>query len=262
MSDLTAAPPRHRVGVDPRIRRRQVEIRRAEGRRRLLVVLGVLAALALAGVAWAVTRSPLLDVDRVTVLGADRSGAAAVRSAAAVGRHQPMVDVDRAGAARRVEALPWVLRAEVRRSWPATVRIRVTERTARAVTSAVGGGWALVDPAGRVLDRVPAAPPGLPLVEGVPQAGAPGSTVPPATADPLRVAVSLPPGLAPRVASVAAGARGVELHLRPTGVVVLGAADAVGAKLGAALTVLGAVDGRTVATLDVRIPQTPVLTRR
>ncbi|MFN2506990.1 MAG: hypothetical protein ABR540_22720, partial [Acidimicrobiales bacterium] len=70
----------------------------------------------------------------------------------------------------------------------------------------------------------------------------------------------LGPQLGPRTASVAAVDGGVELRLRPGGVVALGPPEGLEAKLAAVRTVLGSVDPRTVATLDVRLPSAPVLT--
>lgn len=255
-------PPGPLLAVDPRIRRRRVEIRRAQGRRRLHVLVATLVVVSVAAVAWAVTRSSLLDVDRVRVTGADHTGAATVRDASLIRRGQALTDVDPARSAGIVEALPWVLRAEVTRHWPATVSIHVVERVAMVVTRDDAGSWAQVDASGRVLERAATPPPGLAVLDGVPPAGAPGSRLAAPATDPLLVATALPPALAPRVASVALTPTGVELRLEPQGVVVLGPAEEVEAKLGAALTVLGAVDGRSVGTLDVRIPATPVLTRR
>ena len=255
-------PPRPHVGMDPRLRQRWVETRRREGRRRLRIVAGVLAVGMLVGGSWGVTRSPLLDIDRVVVEGATRSGARVVAETSAVRPGQPLLDLDRGTAARRVGALPWVLRAEVDRDWPGTVRIRVTERVPVAVTRANGGAWALLDRSAKVLALVPTAPPGLAVVEGLPEAGGPGARLGAKAAEALGVVTALPPALTPRVAAVAVGDGGISLRLAPHGEVRLGPAEAMEEKLQAALTVLGVVDGRTVATLDVRIPTAPVLTRR
>jgi cell division protein FtsQ len=254
--------PRPDIWMDPRLRQRWVETRRRQGRRRLRVLVGVVSAGVLGGASWGATRSPFLDVERVVVEGATQSGARAVENASAVRRSQALLDVDAKGAARRVTALPWVLRAEVRRDWPGTVRIRVTERVPVAVTRANGGTWALLDQSARVLALVPTAPPGLAVVDGLPEAGAPGSRFGARAVEALGVVSTLPPALAPRVAAVAVGDEGISLRLAPQGEVRLGAAEAMEEKLRAALTVLGVVDGRTVATLDVRIPAAPVLTRR
>ena len=256
------APPRPGVLVDPRIRQRRVEVRRTEGRHRLRVLLALLGATALLAAAWGVTRLPLLDVDRVVVDGGARTGVTAVRVASGLERGRPMVDVDEQASVRGVAELPWVLSATARREWPSTVRIHVTERTLVAVTSDDAGGWAAVDVAGRVLERSAAAPADVPVLEGTPAAGAPGTRLAPGAGGALLVASALWPHLGPRVAAVVAVDGGVELRLRPGGVVTLGLPDALEAKLVAVTTVLSSVDPRTVASLDVRLPSSPVLTRR
>ena len=264
-SRVSGAPeplPRPDLWVDPRLRQRWVETRRQEGRRRLRIVLGVAAVGVLAGGSWGATRSPVLDVDRVVVDGAGQSGARLVAEKSAVRRGQPLLDLDRGAAARRVGALPWVLRAEVQRDWPGTVRIRVTERVPVGVTREDSVSWALLDRSARVVAVVPSAPPGLAVVDGFSEAGATGTRLGPAVAEVLGVVTAMPPALLPRVAAVAVGDEGISLRLAPQGEVRLGPPEAVEHKLRAALTVLGVVDGRTVATLDVRIPAAPVLTRR
>ena len=256
-----AGTPRRGVPVDPRIRRRQIDVRRADGRRRLCVLSAAFCAVVLFGVGWGSTRTPLFDVDRIVIEGARNTSEAEVRFAAGINPGQAMTGVDGSGAARRLAGLTWVLRADVRREWPGTVRIRLVERIATVATRDAAGGWALVDRAGRVLDRATAPPPGMAMVDGVPPAGTPGTQMAPEAADALETASQLPPGLAPRVALVVAGPRGVELRLHPQGIVVIGAAQGAADKLRAAHAVLATVDGRTVSTLDVRVPTTPVLTR-
>lgn len=261
MTQVTHPGPRPvYVPVHPRIRRRQIEVRRAEGRRRLrvLVVGASLSAVAVAG-AGAV-RSPLLDVDRVVVQGGTHLEPVDIARAAGVPLGQPMIEVDTANAARSVAALAWVADVEVRRDWPGTVRIRVTERVPIAVSSVDSGGWALIDRLGTVLDHAVEPPPGLVVLEGVGGLAPPGSTV--SGADGLlTTAAAIPPALRPVVVAVAPAADGVELRLRPRGRVRLGPADNLGAKFAALETVLAQVDTSGILTLDVRFPSSPSLTR-
>jgi len=249
------------VAIDPRLRRRRADVLRAAGRRRLRLVVAALVTAALIAAVWGGTRSPLLDVDRIVVEGAARTGDDGVRSAAAIQGGQAMTDVDVDGASRKVSGLPWVLETDVVRDWPSTVRLRVVERRPVAVARQGDAAWVLVDRTGRVLAPADAPPPGIAVVDGVPPAGEPGTQLAAPALGPLEVAAELPPGLAPRVSTVAVGPSGVELRLDPQGVVLIGDGLGVAEKLQAALTVLAAVDGRTVSTLDVRIPSTPVLTR-
>src|SRR5690606_31895162 len=104
--------------IDPRLRDRRIEVARTQGRRRLrrVLIFAVIAAL-IAG-AFAITRSPLLDVDRIDVRGVDDATAAEVRSVLDVPLGTPLVSVDPAALADRVEVLPWVGAATVERSWP------------------------------------------------------------------------------------------------------------------------------------------------
>jgi len=80
------------------------------------------------------------------------------------------------------------------------------------------------------------------------------------TVRPAPQLVSLPPRLLDRVPGVVPKAGGLELPLRPEGVVRFGEAERVGEKLTAIETVLARVE-RRVAVIDVRVPDAPVLTR-
>ena len=120
----------------------------------LLVVLG-------AGIAYAAVQlsaDPRLALGDVAVTGAQRTGTDTVLAAAALPRGRDVWLLDTAGATQRVEALPWVASAQVRREWPNLVSIDVTERVAAArlsldaSTTEPGMAYALVDAGGRVLE--------------------------------------------------------------------------------------------------------------
>ena len=283
---------RGRVAVDPRIAQRRREVS-ADRRRRWLRRIGaVVAVLALVAGAVALTRTPLLDVDEVRVHGTVRTPTDAVVAASGIVPGQPVLEVDEAGAAARVRALPWVDDVTVSRAWrEGEVTIAVTERTPVAVV-ATDGRWALVDGTGRVLavaDRPPAppAPPagqepdeatraasaahedpaavlpeadGLPVVVG-PAAIDPGATVDEADAPLLAVAAQVTPGVATRVAAVRSDGDGFVLDLRPRGRVELGTADELDVKLRTVTTVLAEVDLTCLASIDVSVADTAVLTR-
>src|SRR5439155_15848410 len=65
-TELPARPPE----VHPRFRRRRAAVRRDEGRRRLRLLVGAVSVAALTALAWALTQSPMMDLDRVRVIGA------------------------------------------------------------------------------------------------------------------------------------------------------------------------------------------------
>ncbi len=114
------------------------------------------------------------------MVGASRTGAGAVVEATGVSPGHPMTEVDGEAVAARVEALPWVERASVQRLWPATVRIRLVERT--PVAQAVArDGVVLVDRTGRLLATRPSPVPGLVAIDGL-EPGAPAIAFPPPVA--------------------------------------------------------------------------------
>jgi len=255
-----------RLPIDPKIRQRRIEIKRRQGRRRLLVLIAAMSVVILSAGAYGLTRSPLMDLDHLVVTAGPHTPAAAVTAAAGVPRHRLLVDIDTAAVARRLQALPWVRSADVRKKWPATLMISIVERTPAAAAAAASGGWALLDISGRVLASVPAPPPDLPAVVDVPGVGAPGSEVGAATRSVLAVAAALPPALVPKVAGVGPAPGGeVLLHLRPVGMARLGPPSDLAAKLTSLAVLLDHVPltgpNGAVAVIDVRVPTAPVVAR-
>jgi cell division protein FtsQ len=149
----------------------------------------------------------------------------------------------------------------VRRAWPATIDVKVTERTAVASEPAAQGGYALLDATGRVLGVVPAPPSGMLVVSGVAPAGTPGSTAPSDTTPALQVAAALPASLRPHLTGIDVASGEVRLLLGFGGAITLGPPDQLPAKLLAVLTVIEQVDLTDLCTIDVRVPAAPSLTR-
>src|SRR5262249_48910386 len=109
MRSRTAAAPRPASkAIDPRIRERRVAALRAQGRRRLRWMVGVVVLAALAAAAWAVTHSSLLDVERVRVTGTQQATPAQVRFAAGVKPGDAILFVDTGAIARNVERVAWI----------------------------------------------------------------------------------------------------------------------------------------------------------
>ncbi|WP_214369445.1 cell division protein FtsQ/DivIB [Pseudonocardia sp. H11422] len=138
-------------------------------RRRRLALLAVVAVL-LAGLGVTVRvllyDSGLADVEQVEVTGALTLPVPDVLAAAAVEPGSPLAGVDVVAVADRVAALPGVARADIRRNWPHTVTIAVTERVAMALAGTTQGLF-LVDGTGVAFRPAPEVPPPLPrLVVG------------------------------------------------------------------------------------------------
>lgn len=250
-----------RLRMDPRIRERRVAVRRDEGRRRLRVVMGLAGAAGLVAIAVGITRSPLLDVDEVRVVGAvHTSHHDIVRAGGLTGQPQ-LADVDPAEVAARLARLPWVAEARVVRHWPGDVAITVVERSAVATLPAAAGGWSIVDRTGRVLEAVAAPPAGLVQV-GAPPAPAPGEQVAEAARDSLAILDALPPTLSGRVNGVTLHDDGtLDLHAVDLPVIRFGPPTQIRPKLVALATLVARADLRGVDAIDVRVPTAPVLTR-
>jgi cell division protein FtsQ len=256
-----SGPASVRVRIDPRIRQRRIDVQRRAGRRRLRLLLIVTAALLLTVGIWLTLRSSLLDVDRVRVIGTEHTPVSAVVHASGVRRGDPMITVDGHAVARRVKGLPWVATAKVRRLWPGTLEVTVKERLAVAATRANASSWAVLDASARVLEWVPSPPPALFPLEGLEAVPPPGATLDTARGL-LAVRAALTPELAARTASLAAAPGGqVDLRLNPRGTVEIGTPVDLAAKVSAVETVLASIDVRNLATLDVRLPSSPVVTR-
>ena len=130
--------------------------RRRRSALRWTVVIGaqiaLVAALGFAGrqAYLAVITSRHFDVRAVAVAGTVHARPDEIRALAApaVGMNLFRVDLERMG--EEIRRHPWVKGAELRRSLPATIEIRVTEREPAAIASYRGSAW-LVDATGRRL---------------------------------------------------------------------------------------------------------------
>jgi cell division protein FtsQ len=244
--------------IDPRIRERRVAVARAAGRKRLRVIAVVATTVVVFGLAYLLVTSPLLDVDNVQVAGVDGAAAQQVRSAARVPLHHALLFLDTAAIARRVEAIAWVAHASVKREYPGTVRIVVTEWKPTAYIRVPGHGVLLVASTGRVYARAAKQPLHVREIRGVrfpPSAG--DALAPVGVAD---IASRLPVALARRVRAIDISS-GVALVLSNGGTIRLGNEDDLDAKAAAAVAVLARVGPAPFAYLDVSTPQTPVFRR-
>jgi cell division protein FtsQ len=252
------------VALDPRIRQRRAAVSRRRGRRRLGVVL-VLVALGGAAVGgWCLLHSRWLSARVVTVVGSVHTPTAEIEAVAGLGAHPPMVDVDPGAVAGRLEQLPWVRRATVERQWPDGVRVTVVEETPVAVVAPPAGhppahrappSWALVDRAGRVLADRSAPPAGLARLEAPARPGPPGSWLAPAAAPGLVVAATLPRAFSAQVTAVVVGHGGqVTLELTTPVTVRLGDTTQLDQKYEAAAAALAGAKLAAGDVINVSVP--------
>ncbi|MGZ4800467.1 MAG: cell division protein FtsQ/DivIB [Acidimicrobiia bacterium] len=260
--------------IDPRIRERRVAVTRAEGRRRLRILLTAVSVASTIGIAWLVVQSPLLAVDTINVRGTTRESRAAVQAAAGVHKGAALLFVDTGAVARRVEALPWVAKATVERDLPNDLTITVIERAPvawvrrpvpRGAPKGTTGTPTLVDRFGRVLGDVDQPPAGLPEIVGIAHLPERGGRIEPAS--PAAAIAALPDALRAQTGSVIERRGQAVLQLvalpggaRPAvGEVRLGTFEEIAAKGAAALAVIDtlAAGHEHVRYVDVRVPGAP-----
>lgn len=125
----------------------------------------VVAVVALAGgVAWALLGSNFFVVRSVQVDGAGSISRQTVIAAAGVALGTPLIRVDAAVVARRVDKITRVQSASVRRSWPDSVVIKVVPRTPTFLVRA-DRGYDVVDSYGVMLGRAAGLTTGLVLLK-------------------------------------------------------------------------------------------------
>jgi cell division protein FtsQ len=192
-------------------------------------VFFALAALAiLAGTVWALLGSSLLVVRSVTVTGNHSVPSAEVIQAAGIEPGTPLIRINTAAVARRVERITQIQSAQVSRHWPDSVLIAVRERTP-ALAVASGDGFALIDRFGVVVSHVAKVPAGMTLLVSAPDLAALRGS--PAIQAVVTVLRQLPPQLRRLVRAVAApSANAVTLDLRHKVTVLWGGTDRPAAK--------------------------------
>lgn len=132
------------LGMDERFRARRQAVLDAGVRHRRRLAGSVAALVVLAGLAAALTYSPLFDVTDVRVAGVEGERAVEVVEAAGFAPGEHLLFADLAGATARVEALPWIADAAVNRVPPSTLEVGVRVREPMAVVRLANASW-LVD---------------------------------------------------------------------------------------------------------------------
>jgi len=292
-----AAPDEHNDSVvaHPRILERRAEVENQEQRRtrrRLYVLIGFIA---LALLAFGIANSPLLDVNEVRVIGAERNSPDAIRTIAGVPPGTGLVGLDLEAAEFAVEALPDVVSAQVAKTWTGVVTVAIEEREAVAWIAAPAGRM-IVASDGVVIDLEIAEPApvgasilgqagvdgiasvgGAETPEAVPELGPPdpalvevggamftspiGTIVPIEVAGAVNVAAHVPDDIASIVERVELRIDGLRLRLAGGGLVELGDDRSLDEKFDAVRAFVAQVDLRCLEQIDVRAPTVPTLER-
>ena len=249
------------VDIDPRIQERRIEIIRAKGKRRLRMLLMAVLLVLLLLAAVLISKSSLLDVDEVVVVGVDSQLEELIVTVANIPKSKPLLEIDTQAISTRIKKIPSVRDAKVSRSFGGKVTISVMLREPSVLLSNLGQ-WFLIDLDGRVLERVPELPPNLeyPIVEGNFDNLKVGEWVPDQALFAIELAANLPPVLLADISFVSLS-EGIELILFGEGKVLFGDDQALESKILAASTILDQVDLAELIHIDVRTPDKPVLCR-
>ena len=155
---IEAPPSRSSGGIDPRIKARRNAVRKAEGRRRL-IILGVASGVVIAIIlVIAVFASTLFDVRNVYVQGAVYTDQDVLDDVIAGMMGDAVLLVDTQAAEAALEAVPWVEAATVKTDFPHAVYIDIRERRPVAAFQGVDGQFRVIDVQGRVLDVIAGQP--------------------------------------------------------------------------------------------------------
>lgn len=253
---LSRSSRRSTPTIEPRLRARRIEVARDQGRKRLRRVAMVVAVLLVGAAAFAVTRSALLDVDRIEVRGAGTTEAQ-VRDALGISLGRPMTSVDPGAATARLEELPAIESASITRSWPSTVVVTVTPR--RVVASVGSGSSAMAVAA----DGIAVAPLGgredLPAIAG--PAVAAGSSVGPQRQLVAGALAEVPPEVRAEIAEASIAQGQITFELVDGIEVTWGDDRQHAAKSDALLALLDQADRDTIEAIDLSVPRAATLNR-
>ena len=220
----------------------------------------VIASVAVAFVAGAflASRTSLLDVRRIEVSGGDHVHRAELVAIAGVSKQTNVLWFDEGAAERRLEAQPWIARADVSASLPLTIEIAVTERTPVAVMG--DGAGSLIAGDGTALGGT-ARDGSLPRIELGTVTTAEGQ--PPSPVGAARVLGAMPPVLRSKVTRVGVMLDGtLELRLAGGTTVRFGTPDDAARKVEAIRRMLAWAEqeGNALRTVSVVAPTAPSAT--
>lgn len=223
----------------------KVEERRRPPHRRLLIASGALVGMGAVGVYLAGWTS-VMGVNSVEVDGATSISADQLIATAGIAQGTPMMRVDLRAATSRLADLPQLASVDVRRVWPRTVVLSVTERQAVAMQRAEDG-WDLIDANGIAFAVASPKPKDLPTLEK--------SQDEVANTAMMRALSGMSPEIRSKVASVSATSpNAIQLVMRKSDAVVFwGSADASDYK-SAVLSVLLSTDAGWYDVSDPDIP--------
>jgi len=228
--------------------------RRTRSRRR--IILGaVIAAVALVGGMVVAVFSPLLSLQEITIVGTNRIDPVAIHDSLDDQIGTPLALVDFGTITKELGRFPLVRSYTTETVPPHTLVITIEEREPIGLVND-GTNFAVVDPAGIVLESVAARPAGMPVIDtGEASIGNKGFTAA------IEVLLALPPELLARVDTITASTKddvGFSL-IGGAQSVKWGSADRSETKAKVLAALVGSQDAAAALLFDVSAPEAPVV---
>ena len=92
--------------IDPRIQERRIEIIRAKGKKRLRILLMLVLLILISLAAVLISKSSLLDVNEVVVIGVDSELEELIVAVANIPESKPLLEVDTGAISARIKKIP------------------------------------------------------------------------------------------------------------------------------------------------------------
>lgn len=236
---------------------RLAELARAIRGRRLVATM-IVASLTIAAGSLVVSRSSLLRLRHLEVVGTSSLTRAQVVRLAALSSSTNVLWFDAGAVERRLESDPWVATATVSRRLPGTIRISVVERAPVAMIR-TEVAFTLLAADGVALGTV-AADPMLPEIVVMTGSSLPEGNAPAQAA--ARAIAGLDGGRRPAVVRAVVDAGALSVDLEGGTRVEFGDTTGIEAKTAAARQILrwATTQGASVASVNVTAPDSPAVT--
>ncbi len=251
-----------KVRIHPKIRQRRSEVVKQKNKKRLgylIALCVILLALIVYGV---VIYSPITQITDIVIQGNQHETDNQILIAGNLYAQKPQLFLLNYGQVeKQIDALPWVLSSSIKRDWPNQIIITVTDRVAIAQINIGKLGYALVDRVGRILQIQSQPTPNLLEIDNLGSNLTAGQNLGSFAIGALNVAKIVPSILGPiAIKETVQSDNSLSIVLGSNNTIYLGSASDIKEKLLEALAIVNHGSLLPNQTIDVSIPNSPVVT--
>ncbi|NLA36343.1 MAG: FtsQ-type POTRA domain-containing protein [Actinobacteria bacterium] len=249
--------------VDPRFVERRNDVAHSRRRQRLRKLAAIAFAPVIGAGAVLAVYSPLLDVDRIDIIGSSTLSANELARISGLELGDPMLATKLGEVEEALAADPRFERVTVERKWPNAVSVRVSDR--RVLAALDGPSRSVVIGEGGIVMRDTEPEDFIGRIQIAADVDTEvGDRLPDALAAAVEVVTRLPFEVGWNVASTVINDEGeLVFTLTDDTVVVFGTVENADAKVQSVVTMLTSnVDRRGVCRIDVRVPSAPTVRRQ